>query len=286
MLEWLPAATKIASTVGSYFSGKSAQKRQDAMAERQIALQREFAQSGIQWKVADAKKAGIHPLYALGAQTTSFQPISVGSSSTDFSGLASAGQDIGRAIDSTRGSGERATALQQSIAAAQLDGIKIDNDIKRAELASKLATNTVRGPGMPTGVPDTAFDGQGDAIRLKNEGIKIESKRDVTDPTRPPFVPGSGPSVAFMKNATGGWSPVIPPELAESLESDKVGAWDWIIRNRVLPNLSDNVSTPNIPRKADEEVYWDWRSQDYRIRKKRYGPHEKEGKAWWKRPFF
>lgn len=32
-------------------------------------FQREFAQNGISWKVADAKRAGIHPLYALGAST-------------------------------------------------------------------------------------------------------------------------------------------------------------------------------------------------------------------------
>jgi hypothetical protein len=36
-----------------------------------IAMQRQFAQEGIGWKVADAKKAGIHPLFALGASTHS-----------------------------------------------------------------------------------------------------------------------------------------------------------------------------------------------------------------------
>lgn len=36
--------------------------------------QKEFAQMGIRWKVADAKAAGIHPLYALGANTVSFSP--------------------------------------------------------------------------------------------------------------------------------------------------------------------------------------------------------------------
>jgi hypothetical protein len=36
-----------------------------------IAMQKEFAQQGIGWKVADAKKAGIHPLFALGASTHS-----------------------------------------------------------------------------------------------------------------------------------------------------------------------------------------------------------------------
>lgn len=40
-------------------------------------LQKEFAQNSIQWRVDDAKKAGIHPLYALGAQGASYTPQSL-----------------------------------------------------------------------------------------------------------------------------------------------------------------------------------------------------------------
>ena len=52
--------------------------------KRNIAFQREFAQSGLQWKMEDAKKAGIHPLAAIGAPTssptTAIQPESMGKS--------------------------------------------------------------------------------------------------------------------------------------------------------------------------------------------------------------
>lgn len=37
--------------------------------KQNLALQKDFANNSIQWKVADARKAGIHPLYALGAST-------------------------------------------------------------------------------------------------------------------------------------------------------------------------------------------------------------------------
>jgi hypothetical protein len=47
-----------------------------------VAYQKEFAQKGVQWKVEDAKKAGLHPLYALGANTTSFSPVPVTGSAT------------------------------------------------------------------------------------------------------------------------------------------------------------------------------------------------------------
>ena len=39
-----------------------------------IVTGKQFAKRGIQWRVHDAKKAGLHPLAALGAQTTSFSP--------------------------------------------------------------------------------------------------------------------------------------------------------------------------------------------------------------------
>jgi hypothetical protein len=54
-------------------------------------LQREFAQHGISWKVADAARAGIHPLAALGVQTHSASPVHVGGQ--DY-GLTKAGQSI------------------------------------------------------------------------------------------------------------------------------------------------------------------------------------------------
>ena len=42
--------------------------------KRNYEMQKEFAQHGIQWKAADAKEAGLHPLAALGAQTSAASP--------------------------------------------------------------------------------------------------------------------------------------------------------------------------------------------------------------------
>lgn len=56
------------------------------------ALQKEFAQNKVQWTVSDAKKAGIHPLAALGAaSSTSYQPVSNNSGSVVADGMAAAG---------------------------------------------------------------------------------------------------------------------------------------------------------------------------------------------------
>lgn len=239
-----------ASLGSSYLSNKASQKN----ANQQAQLQKDFAQQGIQWKVADAKAAGVHPLFALGANTHSYSPVSVGS---DYSGLASAGQQIGRAVDATTSPQGKLANLQLALVQSQVEGANLDNDIKRAKLASDLA---VRGSGPGRGVPlanvTGGYDGQGNAVGLQGNNVKIETRRDVADPTNPQYLPGSGPSVGFVKNSTGGYSPVIPPELAESYESDWMGNIDWIYRNRIAPYFG-YVAPPQIPHNPlTEDVVW------------------------------
>lgn len=125
-----------AGKVMDYFSAKDRQKSQEQMAANNIALQREFAQSGIQWKVADAKAAGIHPLFALGAQTHSFSPVSVGDvPGTNFSGI---GQDIGRAINATRTQTQRNEAVVRTVQDLEIAGKELDNQIKATTVASQV----------------------------------------------------------------------------------------------------------------------------------------------------
>lgn len=61
------------------------------------AFQREFAQNALSWRVADAKRAGIHPLFALGANVSSGQPVVVGDQVGPA--IAEAGQSVGKLMD-------------------------------------------------------------------------------------------------------------------------------------------------------------------------------------------
>ena len=138
----------------SLLGGILGQNQAEKNAERNIAMQREFAQQGIRWKVADAKAAGIHPLYALGANTTSFSPVSVGTPLA--SSLASMGQDVGRAINATTTTPERVSQFAEMAQKLQLDNMALQNQL----LASKLATqNQVQSappiPSLPGGYPAT-----------------------------------------------------------------------------------------------------------------------------------
>lgn len=102
---WPQIIAAAASLAGGALSGDRSRKS----AHEQMDFQREFAQMGIRWRVADAKAAGIHPLYALGSSGASAAPISVGDSYGPA--LAQAGQDLSRAFSATRTQQERGDAL-------------------------------------------------------------------------------------------------------------------------------------------------------------------------------
>lgn len=154
----LPALLSAAGSVAQHFAGEQA-------ANKQYKQQKEFAQSGIQWRVKDAEAAGIHPLYALGAQTTSYAPVSVGGGN-----FAEAGQNIGRAIDATRSNPAKADALANTASQIQLEGLQLDNEIKRAQLASAHAlANQSSNPGLPSVLTTNdimGMPGQGDSPQL------------------------------------------------------------------------------------------------------------------------
>lgn len=145
----------LGSLVGGLFGKSSADKAN----RRNIELQKDFAQKGIQWKVADAKKAGVHPLAALGANTISFTPSSVGDTGLG-EGIAAMGQGIGRAIDAGSNQDQRNGSLQATIAQETLKGLRLDNEGKAIQNAA-LASETVRRSQVGAPLPAVASSPSG-----------------------------------------------------------------------------------------------------------------------------
>lgn len=116
-----------------------------------LAAQREFAQMGIRWKVDDAKAAGIHPLYALGAQTHSFSPIAVSSGDNPATSFGSMGQDISRAVNAGRTADERQSAVSETLQKLSVERASLENDILRQKLRSNIAAAQ---PAIPSVVPE------------------------------------------------------------------------------------------------------------------------------------
>lgn len=232
-----------ASLAGGLLGSSSAK----ANAKRQEALQREFAQKGIQWKAADAEAAGISKLYALGANTTSYSPVSVGNPLGDA--ISTAGQNIGRGIDAQASPATRGAHLAQEIAATQLEGLKIDNDIKRQDLLSRMATRNQ--PGNPPAILDSettpVVPGQGDAR------IKLERKLQPASPDAPHRSFGVSPEVDMWRTARG-YAPEVPEALGEAQESQPLAAFQWFIRNKILPSIMQDRRTYPYP--APEGKFW------------------------------
>lgn len=254
-----------ASLLGGWMGQKSAKEQQ----EKNIALQKEFAQSGIQWKVADAKAAGIHPLAALGAQTHSYSPVTIGDPMGQA--VANAGQDISRAINA----GSSASGQARQYAAA-VQGLDLQNrELQNQLLASQIARMRQQmNPPIPSDNAPMVIDGQGNSIlppqflpgaafaqggtggsgRRRGgtgsgvPGINIENfDLPWTAPGNPHVEPAANPDLGFTSTAGGGLAPVMSRPAQERLEDDWPGMIWWNIRNRVVPGMSPAFNPSNLP---------------------------------------
>lgn len=154
----------IISGIGNIVGGLLGQDAEEDAAAANANLQREFAQSGIQWKVADAKKAGIHPLYALGAQTIAASPSYVGGNSLG-QGISDMGQNIGRAVEANLTASERSRSkiLEDLV----LEKAALENDLLRSQITT---VNRAITPPYPSGSisGDIRFD----------PSVNVSSRRD------------------------------------------------------------------------------------------------------------
>jgi len=216
----------------SLLGGSNAQKSQEKMAAENIRLQKEFAQSGIQWKVADAKAAGVHPLAALGASTLSFSPVSVGSPAG--AGISSAGQFLGRALAATDTAGGRTTS---AVEALTLERAGLENELLRSQIAR---VNQQIGPPMPTAnrwlvdgqlqeMPGVAVTGGG---RRGGGGVGVAEL-----PGYPYSEPGAVPDLGFSRTATG-YAPIPSEAAQERMEDMWPAQLAWMLRNNILPTVA------------------------------------------------
>lgn len=217
------------SILGGILGNKSAKDAQKA----NLAAQREFAKNGIQYRVQDAKKAGIHPLYALGANTHSFTPSFVGSNSL-AEGVAQAGQDIGRAVTAGMTSNEKnqATMDRLTIQRAELENTK---------LASEIALMNQPGSG-PNINQSSLIPGQGSTPvigEVTMQPTQTGSRQD----ERLHAGAGTRPDLDFLQTGDGGFAPVPSKEAAEAIESSIFASGAHALRNMVIPSISNDTSS-------------------------------------------
>lgn len=256
--------------------------------QKERDLQREFAQTGIQWRAADAKAAGIHPLAALGAQTVSYSPVSIQSPPTmpranvapfsganPLAGLPALGQDISRALTATRREDQRMEAYNTTALALNTQRMGLENEL----LATQIAK--IRQPGTPPSFPSTrrsgkGMPGQGDDPFVKDEAMK----RVILNPDAPSQEPAPVADVGFTRTASGGFAPVYSKDAKERLEDDTGGMLAWNLRNRIMPMFGLNYSVPGGKQGSDgKNYYFDPFSQEYRAYggARKYNPSRARG---------
>ena len=192
------------SAASSLLGGAMTASASKSAAREQVKLQREFAQNGIRWKVADAKAAGIHPLAALGSQTASYQPVQVGDTSLG-SGLSEMGQNIGRAVDATLTRREREEQQRKAdlIQGMQLANQEAEIKARLASTASQIKLNDAHAryyetmasiAGQPRNPP---FPAGGSATALQ------ETPKRVLDVSQPGIDVDVGNQDQFIENSDG-----------------------------------------------------------------------------------
>ena len=266
----------VGGVAGLISSGQS-QANAAKLNQLNYAHQKEFAQNGIRWKVADAKAAGLHPLAALGASTAQYTPATAIGDSPDWSFLADAGQSIGRAVDAKRTQQERVEQQQKQDAAFALkaENQKAENDLIRAQTASiqqdmvlrqaKASEQAVRTqqqvPAMPSlGRDGSVIPGQGDAT--SPAGIEAKpAEIVVNDPQTRTAEAGSHPDKRWLRTSTGGYQPVRSEAAQNALEDDIVGSFRYDMRNGLanMANSQDNAPPRAfLPDGGRGNYFWFW----------------------------
>lgn len=157
---------------GSVLGGRS----NDRAAAANAQIQRELAQNGLSWRVADAKRAGINPLAALGASIPSGSPVAVGQDYGDL-GLGALGQDISRAMTAKMTAEQREIhELNKEMLRAQIEGQKLDNQ-------AKLDPPVLPSPGnIVLGTPNPLVDVIKDDVRTsKQPGVLAATQPKYVD---------------------------------------------------------------------------------------------------------
>lgn len=262
----------VGSIAGGILGANSAQN----VAGMNYEAQKEFAQNGIRWKVEDAKRAGIHPLYALGASTQGYSPS--GGYTGDY-GIADAAAHLGQGFERAqqakmtkeeRDKQDVRDAIQDMAALEDLNQKRRLNDaqirLANSEIFRNfaLSTNALRKTGLPPAIPGGlggVIAGQGNSYATGQTTPEISSV--VTSEKGIPSVQaGSPPDVRFYRTLSGGRAPLPTEDAGDAMDAALGAGLQWSFRNNLVPWLA-NFFPINDPHRLPGE-YYDLLTGEYR----------------------
>lgn len=231
------------------FLGKSSQDKANKIAQQNaaqnFATQREFAKNAISWKVADAKRAGIHPIFAMGSSPINFSPVGVGVSGANpmADSLRSMGQDISRAGMATQSRRGRGAMMNSTMDKLGIERAGLQNELLRSQIKAvnmKVNQSQLPPPAVER-ITQQIIPGQADA---------------------PSIDPGIVTDTGHARTRTG-YAPVPSEQVKQRIEDVLPQEVMHFMRNNVAPNFNQNFSPPF---KAPKGKRWIFHpSQEYRL---------------------
>lgn len=275
----LGAGANIVGGLISSAGNRVANERASDIANNNVALQKEFAQTGVTWKARDVMRAyqetGIHPLQLLGTGGASYSPVSAAFVPDTSLGesIGKAGQSIERGMyaSADRDAREMAMGMTTALNKLAIERGGLENELLRMRIASEAA-RLVQSPavGLPSVNRRYLVDGQNLNTELRSpvaQGPGIDEqplKRVTPGPGDPSSEPGAVTSRGWLRNADNSWSPVKSKDAQERLEDDFWGTTKHFITNTLVPMFSPNSVPPPFPAPAGKSWYVDWKG-DWRL---------------------
>lgn len=243
----IPAA---ANLIGGFLGESGADDRSGtslAFGREQMAAQKEFAQNGVRWRVDDAKAAGIHPLYALGAQITPYSSVSFSPESPSYGipqAMSDMGQNIGRAVAAKQTSDERFTDIMQKL---QIMNLESEIDLKQAQAGH------YRGVSLPPPMPGYTVSPLAPPEALSSiagavAGTNVQPvEMNASTPGIPSKQAGAVNDWTFTKTADGGLTLTPSKDVKELTEDNFIQEVLWSLRNQVIPHFSPEARAHRQP---------------------------------------
>lgn len=264
--DFVKAGTDLVSGYMAQNAQENANATNQANWQTSMAYQHLANTNTIQWKVADAIKAGLHPLAALGVNTAGGPASFIGA--TPETGMANAvggmGQSLQRALSASDTQQRRAESYDTAIRQLDIENKTLQNEMLRSRIAQTKA-------GTPPPLPDFnqrwGVPGQGDIPSVKLKPFEV-SPGDSGAAYREP---ASHPNISYA-NTPGGYAIEPSKETQERIEDNWLAAAAWMYRNQFIPSVDKSSEQPP-PVPAPDGYEWRWHAlrQEYRPARRR-GP--------------
>lgn len=283
-----------ASIIGGALASGASGSANDANMEimrQQLAFQREMAQNGVRWKVEDAKAAGIHPIYALGAPPFNASPVAIANQpdTSWANALTEAGQHIGNAVDRTKTQGERLSDFQETQQLLTLDNMRLQNaalqtdiDFKRAEYGAIIGRSQFGPPfpdphafpdnramfvnsGPPSNISQPRFGSSTPALEASGLVQSKPHEPVSRDPSKPYQEPGDITDRGWSQTSPNRWTAVPSKDVKERIEDSVIPELQWIWRNHIADLVYPEKRRPPFPAPAGK--HWEYRpwTQEYEL---------------------